>query len=430
MQSRRFPEEEYQSRLGELRRLMAERGLDACLVSAPENIYYLCGLDNQGYFAYQLLAVPLEGEPILITRAMERATIRDLVPGVRHVGYADGAPPLPPAERSGAELAYAARDAAGEVAGLQPWSMSYGVTTRESAKAEVPVPVQATIAALAEAGLSEQRLALEQGGSFLPYRIADGIMKGLPRATWSDASGLVEQCRLVQSPRELACTRAAARVSESMMLAAIAAAGPGIHEREVMSAIYDAMFRHGGTYPGFVPLVRNARTIEHEHSTWGEGRLQSRDLLFLEVAGCVRRYHAPIGRLVFIGKAPSRTHKVHALCLEAAERAAEAIAPGARACDVYQAWQACLDRAGLAHYSRHHCGYSVGIGFPPSWVGSGPPVGLRPGATFELRPGMVFHLMSWLLRTGRGDSFVSDTVVVTESGCELLTGVSRDVTVR
>jgi Xaa-Pro dipeptidase len=48
----------------------------------------------------------------------------------------------------------------------------------------------------------------------------------------------------------------------------------------------------------------------------------------------------------------------------------------------------------------------------------------------ELRAGMVFHLMSWLLRTGKGDYFLSDTVVVTEHGCERLTKASRDVVVR
>ncbi|MGH7856199.1 MAG: hypothetical protein ACREQY_02640 [Candidatus Binatia bacterium] len=73
---------------------------------------------------------------------------------------------------------------------------------------------------------------------------------------------------------------------------------------------------------------------------------------------------------------------------------------------------------------------SVGIGYPPSWSGSGVPVGLRPDSSMELRPGMVFHLMSWLLRTPHGDSFLSDTIVVTENGCEFLTGVARELTVR
>ena len=111
-------------------------------------------------------------------------------------------------------------------------------------------------------------------------------------------------------------------------------------------------------------------------------------------------------------------------------RAADAIGPGARAGDVYAAWQAVVDRAGLVGYRRHHCGYSVGIGFPPSWSGGGTPRGLRRGSDLELCAGMVFHLMSWLLRTGRGDSFLSDTIVVTETGCEFLTTVDRSVTER
>jgi Xaa-Pro dipeptidase len=72
----------------------------------------------------------------------------------------------------------------------------------------------------------------------------------------------------------------------------------------------------------------------------------------------------------------------------------------------------------------------VGIGYPPSWSGSGVPVGLRRSSDLELQPGMVFHLMSWLLRTGKGDSFLSDTAVVTEDGCEVLTKVSRELYVR
>jgi Xaa-Pro dipeptidase len=225
-------------------------------------------------------------------------------------------------------------------------------------------------------------------------------------------------------------TRRAATLTDSMMLSAIAAAGPGVSEREVMAALYDSMFRRGGTYPGFIPLVRSTRTIEHEHGTWTDGVLKARDVLFVELAGCVRRYHAPAGRLVFIGRAPQRSYKMQKVCEEAMLGAAGAIGPGARAGDVYRVWQDTVDRAGLAGYSRHHCGYAVGIGFPPSWSGSGTPRGLRRGSDMELQSGMVFHLMSWLLRTGRGDSFLSDTVVVTDSGCEFLTNVDRSVTVR
>jgi Xaa-Pro dipeptidase len=425
-----FPPEEYESRLRTVRTSMAAHGLDGVLVSSPENIYYLSGLDHMGYFAYQALVVPLDGPVVLVTRAMERATVADQVPHLRHVGYSDGMA-APPPPRVGDDLVLATRSEDGRVVGLRPWEASMGVRTRApEAGVEPSAPVRGTVEAIGAAGLQDGRLGIELASTFLPCRIAEGIQRALPGTTFVDASSLVDDCRIVQSPLELERTRLAAAVSESMMLAAIAAAGADQHEHDVMAAIYDTMFRRGGTYPGFVPLVRSTRTLGHEHGTWEAGVLQHGELLFLEMAGCVRRYHAPIGRLVFIGEAPSSAARTLEICRDAMRRAADALRPGAMAQEVYAAWQGHLDSQGLSSYTRHHCGYAVGIGYPPSWSGSGVPLGLRQGSTMRLEVGMVFHLMSWLLRTGQGDSFLSDTVVVTEDGCEWLTRIPHEVVVR
>src|SRR3546814_6341952 len=50
---------------------------------APENIFYLTGLDHWGYFAPHMLIVPLQGEVVLVTRAMERVTIANQVRNAR-----------------------------------------------------------------------------------------------------------------------------------------------------------------------------------------------------------------------------------------------------------------------------------------------------------------------------------------------------------
>lgn len=418
---RYFDDAEYQARREQVQARMSQRGLDACLIASPENIYYLTGLDHMGYFACQLLILPVKGKPILVTRAMERATVRDQVPDVVHVGYAEGTTP-PPVEKT--------KDA---TTVDEPWSITVGTPTREYRS---PPPgarsaaVQETIKALHDAGLATGVLAMDHGSNFLPYSVARGIIEGTPQATWEEIGSLVDDIRVVQSPAELELTRQTAAVSDAMMLSAIAAAGIGINAREIMAATYDALFRRGGTYPGFVPLVRSTRNLEHEHGTWEDRALEHGDLLFLEMSGCVRRYHAPTGRLVFIGETPADAAAINAVAQEAQQAAADRIRPGIQAGDVYEAWQGVLDRSGLAHYHRHHCGYAVGIGYPPSWSGSGVPVGLRRNSEMTLRSGMVFHLMSWLLQSGLGDSFLSDTIVVTDEGCEILTTIDPNVTVR
>ena len=98
-----------------------------------------------------------------------------------------------------------------------------------------------------------------------------------------------------------------------------------------------------------------------------------------------------------------------------------ALRPGARAREVYAAWQATVDAAGLGHYRRHHCGYAVGVGVPPSWTGGNTVTGLRHDSDLVIEAGMSFHILSWLMGVGRGDAFVSDTVLLGTDGPEILT---------
>jgi Xaa-Pro dipeptidase len=376
-----FPTEEYNQRLQKLRQAMVERDLDACLISAPENIYYLCGLSHQGYFAYHLLIVPQVGELVLIARAMEHVTIAAFVASARFVGYADSA------------------DTA-----------------------------RVTCDTLTEMGLRAARLGMEKANLFLPPRISEGIATHLPQAQITDISGLVNRLRQIKSERELAYTRRAAAVTDAMMQAAITTAAAGVNEQDVAAEVLRAMTLAGGSLPGFGPFIRSTPTLGYEHRTWQDRKLEPGDALFVELAGCVCRYHAPMGRLIFIGAAPPGTAEMAQLCLEAFGAVANTIRPGVRASEVYRAWQSQVDAAGLTHYRRHHCGYMVGIGFPPSWVGDSMVVGLRHDSDLELQAGMVFHLMSWLMGSGRpGDYFVSDTAVVTATGCEILTTTSQQL---
>jgi len=353
---------------------MDERNLDACLITTPENIYYLVGLSHQGFFAYHGLIVPREGELYLITRSMERVTVENQLDGVHFVGHADGTD-----------------------------------------------PAQVTLETLKKIGLAGSRLGLEKKSLFLPPRIAEALQSQLTQAEWLDISGLVDALRLIKSVREMAYMRQAAAVSDAMMQTAIDTAQSGISEWEIAAEVHRAMILAGGEYPGFTPFIRSTPRLGEEHTTWSDRVLQPGDALFLEMAGCVARYHAPMGRLVFVDRALKGAESMSTVCIEAFNRAVEAIQPGATATQVYQAWQDRVDEAGLTHYRRHHCGYLVGIGFPPSWVGGSMVIGLRHDSSLELQPGMTFHLLSWLMGTGQGDYFVSDAALLTENACEVLT---------
>src|SRR5699024_1531367 len=148
-------------------------------------------------------------------------------------------------------------------------------------------------------------------------------------------------------------------------------ARPGVNEVQVAAEIYRAMILSGGEYPGFVPFIRPSPRIAQEHTTWQQRELRSGEALFLEMAGCVGRYHAPEGRFVYLGTAPPRARDAQRICQEAFSCIVDAIRPGVEAGTVYASWQHHIDQAGIKNYHRHHCGYLVGLSFPPSWTGGG-----------------------------------------------------------
>ncbi|MQA95153.1 MAG: M24 family metallopeptidase [Streptosporangiales bacterium] len=368
-------------RIARLRAEMAARGIRAVAVASPENIYYLTGLDHLGYFAFTLLLVPATGTPVVVTRDMERATVRAQLPWCRHVTFHDGADP--------AEVA---------------------------------------AAAIAELVPQRHALAIEDESMFFPPSIRGRLRLALRRRRWLDATAMLAELRAVKSPAEIAHTRAAARVSRTAMDAGIAAARPGTPERDVAAAVRHAMFAAGGEQPGFEPLIRPLSMLDQEHVSWGDRELREGDGLFVELSGCVRRYHAPMSRTLYFGSVPDEGREAHAAAAAGFEAALAALRPGARTGEVYAAWQRAVAAGSPGTWPpRHHCGYLVGIGFPPSWVGGGEVRGIRPGGTVEIVPGMTFHLMSWVTRPA-GHAF-SDTVLVTAAGAELLTGTSRDLLV-
>jgi len=168
-----FTAEELAGRLGRVRAEVARRGLDAAVIAAPENVFYLTGLDHWGYFAPHLLIVPCDGEPTLVTRAMERVTIERHVRSAAFAGHADS----------------------------------------ETA---------ADMAARVLAGQGFARIGLEAWTSELSHGLASRLCALIP-ADWRDVSGMVDRLRLVKSGEEQALLRRAAAVSRAGAEAAQAA---------------------------------------------------------------------------------------------------------------------------------------------------------------------------------------------------------------
>ncbi len=369
-----FPPAELEQRLAKTRQAMQDSELDALVVSVPENIYYLTGLDHWGFFACHVLVVPLQGSMALTCRAMERITVENQVDNADFYGHAD---------------------------------------TEELADYVVNI--------LADRGLTSARLGIEKRSLFMTPRIYELITAGASTATWTDGSGIIDELRLVKSPLEQEYTRKAAAAADAGTLAAVEAIHDGASDYEIAAECNRAMILAGSEYPGFGPFIRPTTRLGEEHTTWRGDVFHDGDAVFLEIGGAYRKYQAPMGRLVYIGSAPPGAEASAELAIRGMRAICDALKPGATAGEVYQAWKDVADSAGLLDYHRHHCGYMVSIGFPPSWTGGSMVTSLQPGSSRRLKAGMTFHAHSWFTNTDVVDYFISNTVLLTDDGAENLT---------
>jgi Xaa-Pro aminopeptidase len=93
----------------------------------------------------------------------------------------------------------------------------------------------------------KRHLAAERTSPFLSVKDYARLEETLGTAL-ADGSGLVEAARVIKSPREMECLRAAARCTQAGMRAAIDAIAEGKAENAVAGECYRAMVGAGSEF--------------------------------------------------------------------------------------------------------------------------------------------------------------------------------------
>jgi Xaa-Pro dipeptidase len=367
-----FSVEEFQDRVARTRALMRENGVDILLVTTPENIYYLTGYRTTGYYFYQAFLLPLSGEPHFVVRRFEMPDVKGLSWTKGCIAIADG----------------------------ESW-------------------VDGTLRAVEACGGGDT-IGYEERGFFTPPLILDGLRERLPKARLTPAGGLVESCRRIKSPQEITYIRKAAEIASIGMTAGMQAVRPGINENEITGAVYAAMMGAGGEYPSGGPYVVAGLRSVLTHQTAERTILEPGMTVLFEIGGIYRRYGSSLLRIAAVGKPSVRAQEIADVMRRALDALIAAIRPGVPAGAVDRAGRSIVEAAGLGPYWLHRAAYSMGISFPPGW-GEGLVMDIKPDDTRPLEPGMIFHVVPSVHVPRFGAMGFSETVLVTENGCDVLT---------
>ena len=235
---------------------------------------------------------------------------------------------------------------------------------------------------------------------------------------------LIERFRAVKDAAEVHVLREAARRLTAVADSAIESVRAGVVEREVAAVIESALRRAGYERPAFDTIVASGPNSALPHYRAGDRALHDADLVVLDFGGVLDGYCSDLTRTVSVGNPSPEARRLHAAVGEAQAAAIGAVKPGVTTADVDGAARRVLIEHGLGEAFGHGTGHGLGLDVHEEPRVSKP----RPDVPPErLEPGMVFTIEPGAYVAGFGGVRIEDDVLVTETGCEVLTSVPRDL---
>jgi len=253
--------------------------------------------------------------------------------------------------------------------------------------------------------------------SFMSYL---EISRSLPRIEVVPAFNAMLDARAIKGLDEIALLRKAAQIVDIGARAGLDCIKPGVREREIVARMASAMYEAGSeAEPWATSLSSGERALS---SVFASDRvLKDGDLAVFDLGSIYEGYLGDVARTGAAGNASREARAIYTAAYDALMAGTKGVRPGARSSEVDgKIRQALIDAK--CNVSPLSTGHGIGTGAPEiPWI-----TPREEGITdFELKEGMVLCLEPRTSKDGIAAAGCEDTMLVTESGHEVLTHCTR-----
>jgi ectoine hydrolase len=382
---------EYKERVDKTKKSMEAHGIEVMISTLPQNMYYLSGYDCGSFYVHQGLVLGIEeDEPIWFGRGMDA---------------------------NGARITTWLNEE-----NIRQYSDDYVQTARKH-------PFHFVAEMVKEKGWAKKTIGLEMDQYYFTAQAYLAIKQSLPDAKFENANLLINWIRLIKSDNEIAYMKQGGKIVEKAMRVAMDSIKPGVRQCDVAAKVLHAQMAgtqaFGGDYTSVFPVMATNVGTTTAHMSWSDDKYQNNEVSYLEIAGCKKRYHAPLARTIYTGNPPVALKEKAEIVIKALNETLDFVKPGVSCEEVQQKWQSAI--AGSKIIKKHRMAYAIGIGYPPDWGEQ--TASMRPGDKTILEPGMAFHMIPaiWGEYQDKDDLafIISESFVVTENGCETFADFPR-----
>jgi Xaa-Pro dipeptidase len=301
-----------------------------------------------------------------------------------------------------------------------PWdALPPGETVQEVVGARSPAEVARAVATKARQLGVGPRVGLA-GSEVLESELYDTLREHLGSSELVPASKQVMELRYVKDAAELEAIRGAAAIADEGWKTFVATCKPGVPQYEI-TARCEGRVRELGAEDNFM-IISSGTTDVYGMTPPSSRRLERGDSVLTEFTPQYNGYYAQLCRSLTVGPASAEQKRSFEIYKRAADAAIAMIKPGVTAADIANTENAVFEAEGYgeyctAKYTRVR-GHAMGLHFDEDPM-------LWPDVDFKIRAGMVLipHPNTYLPLSGY--MVFGDAVLVTETGCEILTKTER-----
>ena len=240
------------------------------------------------------------------------------------------------------------------------------------------------------------------------------------KASLKPAPNWVEEMRAIKSPAEIDMIRRSVETNSRAFEQTVARVKPGMKEQELAAELEYRMRRLGAEKPAFETIVAGGARSALPHAQPTAAPLRPGGLVVVDMGAVQAGYSSDMTRMLFVGAPTPRVKRTYRAVLEAQLAAIDAVRAGASTSYVDGQARRVLKGYGLDRAFVHSTGHGLGLEIhEPPRIGSRDKHRLAAGMAITIEPGVYLE--------GFGGIRIEDTVVVTETGCEILTPTSKEL---
>jgi Xaa-Pro aminopeptidase len=232
------------------------------------------------------------------------------------------------------------------------------------------------------------------------------------------ASGAVEQLRAVKDAGELDKIRAAAKLADAALTEVLGRGLVGRTERDVALDLEVTMRKAGAEAASFAPIVAAGEHSALPHAVPRDVAIPAGTLVTIDWGAQLDGYASDCTRTYATGELDPRDREIYEVVLRAQEISLAAVRAGAGGREVDAVAREIITAAGHGEHFGHGLGHGVG-----AEVHEGPRLSQRSDST--LATGQVVTVEPGVYVPGAVGVRIEDLAIVTDDGCEVLTGLPK-----